>query len=125
MLGGWALATALSLLLVVVVVVRLPVTYFLDDRRPPAATSPVRPQAVRILKNALGIALIVVGLLLSLPGIPGQGILTILIGVMLVDFPGRRRFERRLAGWPGVLGTMNRVRAWFRRPPLVGGKPGR
>ncbi len=122
-LGGWLLATALSLLLVVIVVVRLPVTYFLDDRPSPAAGSPWARRIVRIARNAAGVVLILIGLLLSVPGIPGQGVLTMLIGIMLVDFPGRRRLERRLVAWPGVLATLNRVRAWFGRPPLVLGEP--
>jgi hypothetical protein len=42
-----------------------------------------------------------------------------LVGLMLVDFPGKRRFERKLVARPGVLEAMNRVRAWLRRPPLV------
>ena len=47
------------------------------------------------------------------------GVLTMLIGLMLVDFPGKRRLEQRLVARPGVLETMNRVRAWLGRPPLV------
>ena len=39
-------------------------------------------------KNMAGVLLVVLGILLSLPGVPGQGILTILLGIMLLDFPG-------------------------------------
>lgn len=122
-LGGWLLATALSLLLVVLVMVRLTVTYFLDDRPARAAGSPRARWIALMARNAAGVVLILIGLLLSVPGIPGQGVLTILIGIMLVDFPGRRRLERRLVAGPGVLATLNRVRAWFGRPPLVLGEP--
>jgi hypothetical protein len=59
------------------------------------------------------------GLLLSLPGIPGQGLLTVLIGLMLVDFPGKLRLERWLIGLPRVLQTVNRLRQRYGRPPLI------
>ena len=73
----------------------------------------------RVLRNALGLVLVILGLLLSLPGVPGQGVLTMLIGLMLMDFPGKRRLELKLVARPGVLEAMNRMRAWLRRPPLV------
>lgn len=72
----------------------------------------------RIGRNMLGLALIALGIVLSLPLVPGQGVLTILIGVLLVDVPGRRRVELRLVRLSGVLAALNRVRARFGRPPL-------
>jgi hypothetical protein len=56
---------------------------------------------------------------LSLPGIPGQGVLTILAGVTLIEFPGRHRFVRAIIGRPAVLAAVNRVRSCFGRPPLT------
>lgn len=110
----------MTVAIVALVVVNLPVTHF---RRPPASP-PVTPLGAggwvrRAARNALGVLLIVIGALLSLPGIPGQGVLTMLVGVMLVDFPGRRRLETALVRRPGVLAGLNRVRAWFGRPPLA------
>jgi len=63
--------------------------------------------------------LILLGLFLSLPGVPGQGILTILIGVMLLNFPGKRRLERWLVSRPRVLPVINGLRARFGKPPLL------
>jgi hypothetical protein len=51
--------------------------------------------------------------------LPGQGILTMLIGISLVDFPGKRQLERKLIGQPAVLNTINRVREKFGQPPLT------
>jgi hypothetical protein len=50
--------------------------------------------------------------------VPGQGVLTMLAGVFLVDFPQRRRLERALIRRPSVLPQLNRLRARFGRPPL-------
>jgi hypothetical protein len=45
--------------------------------------------------------------------------LTILIGVMLLNFPGKRRLERWLVSRPRVLPVINRLRARFGKPPLL------
>jgi hypothetical protein len=50
--------------------------------------------------------------------LPGQGLLTIVIGVSLLDFPGKRVLERRLLSRPMVLQAINRLRQRFGRPPL-------
>ena len=70
-------------------------------------------------KNILGIVLVVLGVVLSLPGVPGQGLLTILLGVMLLDFPGKHRLEQKLLSKPSIVNTINRLRGRFGKPPLV------
>jgi hypothetical protein len=72
-----------------------------------------------ILKNLLGVFLILLGIMLSLPGVPGQGILTILLGVIMLDIPGKRPLEARLIKRPNVLSAVNRLRARFGKTPLV------
>ena len=119
-LGTFALTFVLSLVVVAVVVVRLPATYFRDESVSLMATHhPVVRWCALILKNALGFLLVALGLLLSLPGVPGQGLLTALIGVMLLDFPGKRRLERRLVSRPGLLAAINALRVRFGKPALV------
>jgi len=109
----WVALTAGSLAVVARIVIMLPADYF---QRPPAART--MWTARRVVRNAVGAVLIVVGAALSLPGVPGQGVLTMLVGLFLVDFPRRWQLERALAGRPGVLPALNRLRARFRRPPL-------
>jgi hypothetical protein len=106
-----------SLAIVTVFVVRIPVDYFSAGRRMPAR--PVGVSLARaILTNLVGVALVLVGIVLSLPGIPGQGIITILVGLMLTDLPGVRRLERALARRRGVRRTLDAIRAKFGREPL-------
>jgi len=116
------LATALlSLAAVALVVVRIPSSYFVGNHPPPlwADRHPfVRWPAV-VLKNLLGVTLVALGALMSVPGVPGQGIMTILIGAMLIDLPGKRKAERWLLRRGGVLNAINRLRARYGRPPLV------
>lgn len=95
------------------VVLALPEDYFTAEP-PDRARWTVR----RIGRNVAGVVLILVGAVLSVPGVPGQGLLTMLVGVFLVDFPRRQRLERSLARRSGVLLALNRLRARFGRPPL-------
>jgi hypothetical protein len=117
----FVLLFVVSLLIVGALLVGIPPTFFLDrhargfwiDRHP------VLRLAGAVVKNILGVGLILLGVALSLPGIPGQGLLTILIGLALVDFPGKRRGERWLLRRGAVLEKINRLRARFGQPPLV------
>jgi hypothetical protein len=72
-----------------------------------------------ILKNILGVILVCIGIVLSLPGVPGQGILTILIGLIMIDIPGKRPYEAKIIKRPTILAAVNDLRARYKKPPLV------
>jgi hypothetical protein len=117
--GLFTVSSLVSLVAVTAVLVSLPAGYFREDARAaPWPRSPLLRWAWRIGKNVLGLALLALGLLLSVPGVPGQGLLTMLIGLILMDFPGKRGLERRLVARPAVLGAINRLRARFGRAPI-------
>ncbi len=116
----------LSLVGVAIVVVRIPHNYFVGDYPPPIWVNQHRVVRwlLHALKNILGVLLVVLGVIMSLPGVPGQGILTVLIGAMLLDFPGKRKVEKWLLGRRGVLKSINKIRARAGRPPLeIDGPP--
>ncbi len=102
------------------VIVRLPHDYFREDRRAPvsAGPRPVLRTVLRVLKNLAGAVVVLIGIVQSVPGVPGQGILTILIGVMLLEFPGKYKIERRIIGIRRVRGFVDRLRTRFGRRPL-------
>ncbi len=116
----WAASFVLSALFVVIVLVKLPPTYFLD--RPKRQLWVDQHLAIRtilrLLKNLVGLFLVAAGVLLSLPGVPGQGILTVAIGIILLDFPGKRRLERSVVSRPRIGATIDRIRRRFGQPPL-------
>ena len=100
-------------------VVKLPADYFIQQRQPRSnSRTSVSHWAQFLLRNTLALALIGLGIVLSLPGIPGQGLLTILLGIMLSDFPGKERLERKIVSYPKVLDALNRLRQRFGKPPL-------
>jgi len=122
--GGLWLGVAISVVLAIgsIALVALVVVKWSPDHfklRPPGAPDPEPPHPVaRVAKNLGGFLLIVLGLVMALPGIPGQGILTMIVGFTMVEFPGKRGLERRLIGRPHILHAINRLRARFKREPL-------
>jgi hypothetical protein len=112
---------AISLAIVSIIMVKLPADYF-QVARPRKLWSDRHP-VVRLLgivaKNLLGLLLVALGILMSIPGVPGQGILTILLGIMLLDFPGKRSLEHKLVSRPQVGRTINKLRQRFGKPGLV------
>lgn len=94
------------------VVTRLPKDYFVRTERVVWRSSfqaPLLVQIVATLKNFLGLLLVILGAVMLVT--PGQGIVTLLIGLLLMNFPGKYRLERWLVLRPGVLHAMN----WLRR----------
>lgn len=113
-------AAVLSFVAVVVIVVAWPPDRFKGEHDTASGTP--RPLVLHVLgvvaKNLGGLVLVALGLIMAVPGVPGQGLLTALIGLSLLSFPGKRRLERRLIGRPVVLRAVNRLRVRFDRPPL-------
>jgi hypothetical protein len=112
---------AVTTAVVAFVVVKLPQDYFhpSNERLFWVDRHPALRWAGVIAKNIAGALLVVLGVLMSLPGIPGPGFVTILLGIMLLDFPGKRALELRLVRRPAVLGAINRTRRRFGRPALL------
>jgi hypothetical protein len=120
-LGTFVISFTVSIALVSFVLVRLPANYFHTSHA--RAFWEDKHRAVRwsglVLKNLIGLVLIVLGIIMSLPGVPGQGILTILLGLIMMDIPGKRPLETRLVKRPPVLRSINRLRERFGKPPLI------
>lgn len=99
------------------VIARLPARYFAERSRPA-----LRPQHVLVhwiflaFKNLLGLALAIAGLLLLV--LPGQGLLTLIIGLAIMNYPGKFELERWLVRRPRVLPTLNWLRRRFGAPPF-------
>jgi hypothetical protein len=116
----FAVTFSISLAIVSLIMVKIPADYFKEDR--PRDMWAGQHPAVRIIgvlaKNILGVLLVALGVIMSIPGVPGQGFLTILLGIMLLDFPGKRRLEYKLVSRPQVLKAINKLRLRFGKPSL-------
>jgi hypothetical protein len=106
--------------IVSLILVKLPADHFSKNRKTKFWSGP-RPwlHAAKVIgKNIAGILLVALGVVLSLPGVPGQGLLTVLLGIMLLDFPGRDRLEQKLLSKPSIVNTINSLRGRFGKKPL-------
>lgn len=108
-----------SVLALPLILCRLPVNYF--DHEKPHLIRRIRSASpgkavVLIAKNFFGIILLAAGFLMLF--LPGQGLLTILIGMILMDFPGKYQLERRIASSPKVLNAINWLRERHDHPPM-------
>lgn len=108
-----------SLIAIPFILVRLPADFF--DIRVPRPWMEDHHPVLRILghlaKNVVGGIFLFAGFLMLF--LPGQGILTMLIGISMLDFPGRRKVEAKLIGQPTVLHAINAMREKFGKPPLI------
>ncbi|NUN50292.1 MAG: hypothetical protein HUU15_15880 [Candidatus Brocadiae bacterium] len=121
MLGKLALLGAasyfLALVIVPILIARMPADYFVDDRPLVSRRHPVLRLLLLALKNLIGLAMIVAGIIL-IP-LPGQGFLTLLLGLTLVNFPGKRSLERKLVAWSPIRRVVQWIRLRAGKPPLV------
>jgi hypothetical protein len=104
------------------VVIRMSPDYFLHRGPPPDSWRAQHPAArigLVIAKNLCGVLLVLVGIIQSVPVlVPGFGLLTILIGILLLNFPGKRALELRIMRNTTVLRAVNAVRAKAGRAPI-------
>jgi hypothetical protein len=108
-----------SLIAIPFILIRLPADFF--DIRVPRRWMEDHHPVLRILghvvKNVIGAIFLFAGFLMLF--LPGQGILTMLVGVTMLDFPGKRKLEAKMIGQPTVLSAINSMREKFGKPPLT------
>jgi len=109
-----ASAAVFALFLVAVpwLVARIPEDYFAAEKRPKKQSAVNHSYAVLVLlavmKNALGGLLVLTGVALLV--LPGQGLFTIMLGLALMNFPGKFQLERWLISRGPVLRMVNGLR---------------
>lgn len=113
------LAFLVTPLIVILIIIKLPADYFAhpEGRKSRVLSQyPLAYPAFLMVKNLLGLALLLMGFIMIFT--PGQGFLTILIGLMLINFPGKYRLERLVLSRPGIRERINKLRTRFHQPPL-------
>ena len=110
-----------SVFMMVLIISFLPEDYFKSENRNLISNVqnsryPLLKFLVLITKNFFGILLLLSGILMLV--LPGQGILTIITGLVFMDYPGKYKFERKLLRQKGVINSINWIRSRLRKPPL-------
>jgi hypothetical protein len=113
------LTMLIGLVLVPALILRIPEDYFLSDRRQALsvrARNPLARLALNGAKNAIGALFLAAGVALLF--LPGQGLLTLIAGLLIMNYPGKYAFECWLVRRPNVLPALNWLRRKYGRPPL-------
>tara|TARA_B100000900_G_scaffold62467_1_gene47963 strand:- start:635 stop:1075 length:441 start_codon:yes stop_codon:yes gene_type:complete len=100
-------------------VAQIPEDYFLPSKRQASKwqkQKPILRLVVVVGKNILGLSLIIGGMLMLV--LPGQGLLTIVTGLLLVNYPGKYRLEQKLVSMPSIYKALNWIRFKAKKPPL-------
>ena len=97
----------------------IPHNYFVDKKRVSLIKmkNPLMWLPIIIIKNSIGLVLILCGILMLI--LPGQGVLTIITGLIFLDYPGKFRFERSLVRNKLILNSMNWIRSNRNKPYLI------
>lgn len=111
---GWAslISFLVSLALVPVLLARIPADYFTQTKARARKSAPKNSRLhyslVWILRNLTGLVLVLAGVAMLI--LPGQGLLTIILGVFVADFPGKWTLERKLVTNQNVFNAINWIR---------------
>jgi len=120
--GGSIVIFIGTLLLIPAIVVRIRPDYFAHETRPRSRWAdhavPIRLFFL-IMKNIVGTILILAGMVML--ALPGQGLLAMLVGFLLIDFPGKYRFECWLISRRSISRPINWLRRRAGRDPLIFG----
>ncbi|MGI1677270.1 MAG: hypothetical protein K6L75_00940 [Cellvibrionaceae bacterium] len=110
----------LSLVFIPWLIIRIPANYFSEPGKYRSALLGGHPIAIivtKIIRNTIAVCFIVLGFLLLV--LPGQGLLTILLGVFIADFPGKHKLVNWIVAKKGVMKTINWLRKKSGKAPIV------
>jgi uncharacterized membrane protein HdeD (DUF308 family) len=99
-----------SLLITPFLICKIPYDYFIKEKR---RKNPI----LFFVSNFFGVFFLLIGIVFLFT--PGQGILTILIGIILLDFPKKQKFERYFIQKFNLLPALNFVRKKFNKEEIV------
>lgn len=111
-LGLFSLATFLiSLLAIPLLIARLSADYFLTHEKlvhERHKRHPAIALAILIIRNSLGAILLLAGIAMLI--LPGQGLLTIIIAISLIDVPGKQKMLNQIIRRHSIQQALNWIR---------------
>lgn len=100
-----------SIIIIPLIIIKIPKDYFIISHKEyveKRVKHPLLRILLHIIKNILGYIFIIFGIVMLF--IPGQGVLTTILGVSLADFPYKKQLEYKLISKPRVLRVINKIR---------------
>ena len=96
----------------------IPIDYFVYKKNSKFKTKyPFTWLISMIIKNIIGYLLIIGGMLMLV--LPGQGLFTIFIGLMMSNYPGKYYIEKKIIAIPSILKTINWLRKKSNKEPII------
>lgn len=114
-----ALTFCISILCIPLLVARLPTDYFSLSRKPrsgTARTPTATTLVVLLLRNTIGLLLVFAGIVMLF--LPGQGLITMVIGIAVMSFPYKRRLLSTFTRPPSVRKSLNWIRTKMKKEPF-------
>lgn len=94
---------------------QLPFDYFLI--KPPNAPSSVLGTIISVVRTIAGTLVVFVSFAIMLT--PGPGLILLVFGLALCDFPGKHNLLIKLVSQPNVLSALNWIRKKSNKPPFI------
>jgi archaellum biogenesis protein FlaJ (TadC family) len=110
----------ISLAAIPFIVARIPEDYFHHGRRhrlDGKLRNPLVQLMIICCKNVLGAILVIAGFIMLFT--PGQGLLSILFGLMIMNYPGKYRLECWIISRPLIFSAVNSMRKKQGKVPLL------
>ena len=102
-------------------IVKLPADFFIQQSLPTACPASQKHPLVRLIyltaKNLIAVMIILAGIAMLF--LPGQGVVTIIIGVSMLTIRGKRRLVLGLVCHRLIMQSLNRLRARFNKPAFL------
>lgn len=123
------LTTAASIVYFVVIsysITQMDTRYFLSKEIPPRDAIQTHQLSklnnslsylVKVVKIIAGVCLLIFGILMLV--LPGQGLITMIIGLSLLPFPGKDKMEKNLLSRKSVRSTLNWIRTKANKEPFI------
>ena len=108
-----------SLIAIPWIIARLPINYFIRHRQLFAESHSRHPLVARltfVLRNFVGIVFLVAGIVMLI--LPGQGIITILIGISFMDYTQKHHLVDYFVRRQTVIRLLHWIRKKEKKPPL-------
>jgi len=120
-IGTLSIATFVGTLIIIpILIVRIPADYFKRKKQKQKSCNKNQYAFIcfigLVFKNLFGALFVLAGLAMLF--LPGQGLITILIGIMILNFPGKFALQLRIVQQPTVLGAINWIRMKANQPVL-------
>jgi len=108
----------LSLISLPFIIRRIPSDYFLklSKEQPKVKGYDIKSVLIILFRNIFGFCLLLAGVAMLF--LPGQGLITILVSLILMDFPGKKRVIAYLTGKKSVQKSIDWVRKKTKRKPI-------